>query len=108
MYICRPCDAYVGTHGNTNRPLGTMAKYQLRELRKEAHRAFDPIWKNLKIMSRTEAYAWMQEEMGLHKKEAHIGLFTEEQCNELIKKIYDYLVDYNKDEDDFYDEMYDK
>ena len=86
MYICRPCDAYVGTHGNTDKALGTMAKYELRELRKKAHAAFDPLWRKRK-MSRSKAYKWMQEAMGLTSKEAHIGLFDEAKCKLLIQKV---------------------
>lgn len=103
MYICRPCDAYVGTHGNTTRALGTMAKYELRELRKKAHAAFDPLWRD-KIMTRTEAYTWMQETMKLEKKDAHIGLFDEEQCQRLVIASLWYVQELNRARDDWRDE----
>ncbi|KIL72035.1 zinc-finger-containing protein [Bacillus badius] len=86
VYLCRPCDAYVGTHGNTKNPLGTMATPEVRRWRKAAHSIFDPLWRS-REMSRSTAYRWMQEAMGLSSKEAHIALFDEEQCKQLIEKV---------------------
>jgi hypothetical protein len=81
-YYCKPCGAYVGTHNNTTVPLGTMANQELRKWRKEAHNAFDRVWKNKRI-SRKEAYRWLSKTLGV--KEIHIGesdIFT---CKEIIK-----------------------
>ncbi|WEG13976.1 zinc-finger-containing protein [Pullulanibacillus sp. KACC 23026] len=86
LYVCRPCNAYVGTHGKGKTPLGTMANYNLRQMRKRTHAAFDPIWK-YKRMSRSKAYQWMSEVMNLPPDKAHIGMFDEEQCFELLKHI---------------------
>lgn len=44
-----------------------------------AHTAFDPIWKE-KHCSRTKAYCWLREVMGLTKNEAHMLQMSEEQC----------------------------
>ncbi len=84
LYVCDPCNAYIGTHKNSDKPLGTMAKYQLRELRKRAHSLFDPLWKSRK-MSRSKAYRWLQKVMNLSSEEAHIGLFDENQCRKIIR-----------------------
>lgn len=88
LYVCRPCDARIGTHGRSDKPLGTLATLELRELRKQAHAVFDPLWKKNgkeKLgMRRTEAYQWLQQVMNLSKKEAHIGKFNEAQCRKLI------------------------
>ena len=48
IWRCAPCDAYVGTHKNSRQhaPLGRLANKELREWKKAAHRAFDPVWKN--------------------------------------------------------------
>ena len=86
IYLCRDCDAYVGTHKGSSKALGTMATYELRELRKKAHAAFDPLWKIME-MSRRQAYKWLQEVMGLSAEEAHIGLFNKAKCKSLIRKI---------------------
>ncbi|WP_369797285.1 zinc-finger-containing protein [Enterobacter sp. BIDMC 29] len=40
-WICRACEAWVGCHKNSGRPMGTPAKCNLRELRKKAHLKFD-------------------------------------------------------------------
>ncbi|MBN6206237.1 hypothetical protein JYK21_07220 [Ralstonia pickettii] len=82
LYVCHPCDARVGTHGKGKQPLGTMANKQLRALRMACHEAFDPMWKRGK---RREAYSWLQEVMGLSKKDAHIGKFDEKQCFKLLR-----------------------
>lgn len=86
IYSCRDCNAYVGTYGNTHKPLGTMAKKELRRLRKIAHSVFDPIWKKEKA-TRTEMYEWLQRKMKLSQEDAHIGRFNEEQCKRLIAYI---------------------
>lgn len=79
MYVCIPCDATVGTHQRTDNPKGTLAKKELRLLRKSCHEKFDGLWRNGK-MSRTEAYKWLASLMDMGKKEAHIGLFNESTC----------------------------
>jgi len=45
-YYCKEDDAYVGTHKNSRKSLGTMANKELRERRKKAHRVLDPLWKS--------------------------------------------------------------
>lgn len=37
-YSCPNCDAYVGCHPKTKRPLGTPANAELRTLRSEVHK----------------------------------------------------------------------
>lgn len=86
IYVCLPCDAYVGTHGKTKTPLGTLANKNLRIMRKRAHKSFDPLWKS-KRMNRSQAYKWMAEVMNLPSKKAHIGMFNERQCFKLLKHI---------------------
>jgi hypothetical protein len=84
VYSCKPCDAYVGTHGNTKQPLGTLANKELRKYRSLAHKAFDPLWKT-KGMTRTAAYRWMSEQMSIPPQEAHIGMFNINQCKQIIE-----------------------
>lgn len=79
IYICRPCDAVVGVHGNTAKPLGTLAKPTLRSLRKCCHEILDKMWKRGK-MNRYEAYHHLSQIMDMTKDEAHIGLFREQDC----------------------------
>jgi len=84
MYICRPCDAYVGCHNDTIKPLGTMADFVTREARKDAHIYFDKLWKK-EYMTRSEAYAWLQEQFILPKEKCHIGCFDKEHCMVVIE-----------------------
>lgn len=84
LYVCRRCDARVGTHGKGKTPLGTMADKRLRVLRKCCHTHFDKLWKS-KQMSRSKAYQWMAHVIGVSKEEAHIAMFDEEQCMKLLK-----------------------
>ena len=88
LYVCKPCDAYVGTHGESKKALGSLANKELRAKRMEVHRLFDPLWKGRwKKMSRSEAYTWLRDQMGLSYEEGHIGMFNIDQCNEIIGKL---------------------
>ena len=88
LYVCRnypSCKAYVGIYPGTKTPMGVLANGDLRNLRIRAHRKFDRLWQS-GIMSRQDAYRWMADYFCLPQKEAHIGMFSEYRCNELIKK----------------------
>lgn len=90
IYLCRPCRAYVGVHDGTNKPLGRLADAELREWKKRAHAAFDPIWQQGRFRKkRNKAYAWLAEKMGLTKEETHIGMFDVPQCKQVIQIMYD-------------------
>lgn len=82
MYLCEPCDAYVGCHNNTRRPLGIMANKELREWRKKAHKAIDPVWREYGAQ-RKEVYAALNRMFG---REVHVGESTIEECKEIIKR----------------------
>lgn len=43
IYICKPCDAYVGVHKGTDNALGRLADKRLRKAKKDAHYFFDKI-----------------------------------------------------------------
>ena len=80
---CVAGGVYVGCHKGTSEPLGTMATAGLRELRKRAHAAFDPLWRDENsTMSRSQAYSWLASRMGIPVDECHIAMFNEEQCEE--------------------------
>lgn len=85
VWVCSnypKCNAYVGCHANTNIPLGSLANRKLRYLRLECHRKFDKLWKNGK-MHRITAYELLSRIFKIEKP--HIGDFTEEQCQKLLK-----------------------
>lgn len=90
VYLCQPCKAYVGVHKGTDKPLGRLANAELREWKKRAHAAFDPIWQYGQFRrKRNAAYAWLAEKMGLTKEETHIGMFDVPQCKQVIQIMYD-------------------
>lgn len=85
LWLCKPCDAYVGCHGQTKQPLGRLANKELREAKKAAHAAFDPLWQRNDGMSRTRAYRWLAESLGLTLAKAHIGMFDVDQCRRVVE-----------------------
>ncbi len=88
IYLCRPCDAYVGCHGNGkgDSPKGRLANAELRRWKIAAHDAFDPLWKYGPFRGRRNAaYAWLAEQMGLPKEKTHIGMFDVAECQQVIQ-----------------------
>jgi hypothetical protein len=85
IWLCRRCDAYVGTHKNspTHAPLGRLANAELRMWKMRAHAAFDYTWQSGK-MTRKQAYAKMAEVLNMTKAEAHIGKFNVDECRRLV------------------------
>jgi len=85
IWLCRPCDAYVGTHKNSkdHAPLGRLANKELREWKKKAHAVFDPLWKTGN-MGRKEAYRFLCEKMNMTESQAHIGKFDVVECKKLV------------------------
>lgn len=83
IYQCQNCNARVGCHKGTKRPLGDVANETLRLKRMETHQVFDAFWKS-KGMSRTQGYRWLANRMGLSEKRTHIGGFEMDQCQQVI------------------------
>lgn len=83
IYQCQNCNARVGCHKGTSRPLGNVANEILRLKRRDTHRIFDDYWKR-QSMSRTAAYRWLAKQMGLPEGRAHIGGFEMDQCQRVI------------------------
>ena len=84
VYQCQNCNARVGCHKGTTRPLGNVANEVLRLKRMEAHRVFDALWKSGR-MTRTGAYRWLAGELHLRPDRAHIGGFEMDQCQKVIE-----------------------
>lgn len=83
IYLCQNCNARVGCHKGTNRPLGNVANEVLRLKRRETHQVFDSYWQKIG-MSRTKAYKWLAEQMNLPETATHIGGFEMDQCHQVI------------------------
>lgn len=83
IWVCGKCGARTGCHGDTIKPLGSLANHQTRAARVQAHAAFDPFWKT-GHMSRSGAYAELSRALGLPVQECHIGMFDAEQCAQVV------------------------
>lgn len=86
FYACFQCKAWVGCHPGTDVPLGRLANAALRRWRGRAHHAFDALWQRIGApMSRTEAYAWLANGLGIAGEDCHIGMFEEEACKRTVE-----------------------
>lgn len=83
FFRCAPCDAYVGCHPGTRRPLGRLANAELRRAKMAAHAAFDPKWKG-KTMTRSQAYAWLAHQLSIPPNSCHIGMFDVDMCERVV------------------------
>ncbi|MGH6769514.1 MAG: zinc-finger-containing protein [Xanthobacteraceae bacterium] len=81
IWLCRPCDAYVGCHNNTRQPKGSFANKELRRARRRAHAVIDPLWLSGKYKRKT-VYIRLQEAFG-HC--VHIGESDAAKCEEIIE-----------------------
>lgn len=105
IYLCRPCEAWVGVHKGTAKPLGRLANKELREWKQKAHATFDPIWRRkyekrkagypgssehpggetyLPVYARSSGYKWLAGELGIDAKLCHIGMFDIEMCKRVV------------------------
>ncbi len=84
VYFCKPCDAWVGVHKGTTRPLGRLANAELREWKKKAHAVFDPIWKQ-GLLDRSQAYERLAMRLGV--REIHIGESDIDMCKQIIREV---------------------
>jgi hypothetical protein len=85
IYLCRPCDAYVGTHkSEPTKAKGRLANRELRWEKIRAHAHFDFIWQN-KHMTRSEAYVWLSKALGIDPELCHIGMFDISECEKVIE-----------------------
>ena len=87
LYVCSNyprCDSYVGVHTGTKIPKGILANPELRNKRIKTHKVFDLLWKR-GLMTKKEAYRWMEYAMGLPKDSGHIANFSDYRCDELVQ-----------------------
>ncbi len=84
FWACLPCDAWTGCHPGTEKRMGRLANAATRRLKQSAHRAFDPIWQSGR-MSRTKAYVWLQGQLGLSRRDCHIGWMSDEDLRRVVE-----------------------
>lgn len=83
FYRCTPCDALVGCHPGTEKALGRLANPELRKAKMAAHAAFDPLWKSGQH-KRGQLYGWLAKQLGIEKKDCHIGMFDVAMCARVV------------------------
>lgn len=86
-YLCKDCDAYVGCHQNTVRPLGTMANKELRMWRRKVHAYIDPLWLSKKI-KRGKLYNKISDLVGFP---FHVGDADIETCQRILKIRFNFV-----------------
>lgn len=79
------CDAYVRTNRYSQTPRGTVANGKLRRLRNETHRVFNQLYES-GYMTKADAYLWLSKIMECTGPQAHIGQFSELECQLVIKE----------------------
>lgn len=86
FWVCWPCDAWVGCRADDdqNHPLGALAKEELRDARRAAHEAFDPIWQR-GVMDKPQAYAWLARTTGIPPVRCYIGLMDLDECRMVVE-----------------------
>lgn len=83
FYHCLPCQAWVGTHKGTTKPLGRLANAELRRAKIDAHAAFDAKWRRIG-WKRGAAYRWLANALGISGRSCHIGMFDVDLCRRVV------------------------
>lgn len=80
---CKDCDAYVGCHQNSKRPLGILANKELRQAKIKAKN----LWKEkyLYVYGKGRAYKYLAQKLNIEPKDCHFGMFDLETCNKILK-----------------------
>ncbi len=101
IYLCRPCNAYVGVHKGTDKALGRLANAELRHWKKKAHRYFDILWRAKWISegcskreARTSGYKWLSQELDIPLDRCHIGMMDVAECIEVVRICSKYVKKY--------------
>jgi hypothetical protein len=113
-YICEnypACDAYVGIHKETLRPLGRLANKELRHWKIKAHNYFDELWKRKlikrkkqkgqkykKLYGRNAGYKWLSEQLGIEKNYCHIGMFDVDMCKKVVAVCEQFIKENNQEQ----------
>jgi len=90
FWACWNCEAWVGCHPGTIKPMGPAANKATRKARSDAHAAFDPLWRPSKkgvqkSRRRREAYQWLASRLKIEAKKCHIGMMNIQQCRQVIE-----------------------
>jgi len=86
IWLCDDCGSSVGCHKGTRNKLGRMCNRPVKKLRKAVHSLFDVIWKG-KYTTRTKAYLWLADQLGITQGSCHVSWFYEEHCLMALKSL---------------------
>ncbi len=81
-YSCSSCGARVGCHPGTDIPLGSLADADTMRARREAHDAFDRLWRGKGPQHRALAYRALARAMGVQF--AHISWMDVPECKRVV------------------------
>lgn len=84
FWLCTPCDAYVGIDELSGRPLGRLADAPLRAAKRQAHEAFDPLWRFGQV-PRRKAYLILAWLLQMDPARTHIGLMNIKECMKVVE-----------------------
>ena len=84
IYLCKPCNAYVGCHKGTTLSMGRLANADLREAKKQAHHYLDQLWQP-KVYKRPMVYNWLSESLGINREFTHIDMSNVKQCEKIVE-----------------------
>jgi hypothetical protein len=91
IYLCKPCNAYIGVTPGTNNAIGRLANKELRELKKMLHGLLQILitHKASQTNMRKEeagelAYKWVAKQLNLPNGFAKLSYLNESQCEQLI------------------------
>lgn len=84
IYHCPNCQAWVGVHKGTNRPLGRLANAELRQWKMQAHKHFDLLWQ-AQGWTRSRAYKWLARKLNISDQQCHIGMMDVAMCKKVVK-----------------------
>ena len=92
FYVCDRCDASVGVHSGTEKPLGHAADKPTRNARMLLHeQILDPLWKNEpdRRAARRWVYKFLAKALGIEREDCHTGMFTIERCRDAWRALKD-------------------
>jgi len=95
VWVCSnfpSCDAFVGVHEATDKPLGSLANKALRALRKTCHAKLDPLWRSGEF-ARKELYGLAATFFG--KREFHIADLRDADCEDFLGR-FDLFVEFSR------------
>lgn len=80
---CPTCDARVGCHPGTKKPLGTLANPALRKARRAAYAAFDTLWR-AQGKEEPHAYRWLAKKLRISHDVCHFARFNAGTCAQVV------------------------